>query len=339
VRAVVCEAPGALRLVERPRPEPGEGEVLLRVRRMGVCGTDLHIFQGKHPFLEYPRVMGHELSGEVAALGRGARGGRLSEGDEAFVMPYLVCGRCVACRAGKTNCCVSLQCLGVHRDGGMCEYVALPESVVLPSDGLPLREAALVEFLAIGAHAARRAEIRGGERALVVGAGPIGIATATFAKARGAEVTFLDTRADRLAFCRDALGLGDGLLAGEDTEERLADLTGGELFDLVFDATGNAAAMERSFGLVAHGGALVLVGVVRTELRFSDPELHKRELTVKASRNATAEDFAEVLDAVRAGRVDAGRLVTHTAGLADAPARFPEWISPASGVVKAVVEI
>lgn len=337
MRAVVCETPGTLRLEERPRPEPGEGEVVLRVRRMGVCGTDLHIFQGKHPFLEYPRVMGHELSGEVAAVGRGVT--RLREGTPAYVMPYLVCGRCVACRRGKTNCCVSLQCLGVHRDGGMCEYIALPEAVVFPAEGLPLREAALVEFLAIGAHAARRAEIRGGERTLVVGAGPIGIATATFARERGAEVTFLDTRADRLAFCRDALGLGQGIEAGEDAAERLADLTGGEMFDLVFDATGNAAAMERSFGWAAHGGALVLVGVVRTELRFSDPELHKRELTVRASRNATVEDFGEVLDAVRSGRVDAGRLVTHTGGLEEAVARFPEWIRPESGVVKAMVEI
>ena len=254
--AVVCDTPGVLRLVERQRPEPGPGEVVLRIRRMGVCGTDLHIFQGKHPFLEYPRVMGHELSGEVAAAGRGAG---LAEGTPVYVMPYLTCGRCIACRQGKTNCCTSLQCLGVHCDGGMAEYLALPATVVFPTDGLPLDQAALVEFLAIGAHAARRAEIRGGERTLVVGAGPIGIATALFARARGAQVTLLDPRADRLAFCRDVLGLGEGLAADADTRERLAERTGGDFFDLVFDATGNAAAMEQSFGWVAHGGTLVFV--------------------------------------------------------------------------------
>ena len=203
-------------------PNRAKQEPVLRIRRMGVCGTDLHIFQGKHPYLEYPRVMGHELSGEIAAAGTAAGWPRVMP---VYVMPYLTCGRCIACRQGKTNCCTTLQCLGVHCDGGMCDYLALPAGLVFPTDGLPLDQAALVEFLAIGAHAARRAEIRGGERTLVVGAGPIGIATALFARSRGAEMTFLDPRADRLAFCRDVLGLGDGLLADADTRERLRDLT------------------------------------------------------------------------------------------------------------------
>ena len=336
MRAVACERPGTLTLIERPRPEPGPGEVVIRVRRMGVCGTDLHIFQGKHPYLNYPRVMGHELSGEIAAAGSGTK---LKEGTPVYVMPYLTCGRCVACRAGKTNCCMSLQCLGVHCDGGMAEYLVLPESVVFPMGDLPFQDAALVEFLAIGAHAARRADIRGGERTLVVGAGPIGIATATFAKARGAQVTFLDPRADRLAFCRDALGLGDGLAADAGTAERLRDLTGGDFFDLVFDATGNTAAMEESFGWVAHGGTLVFVGVVRTDVRFSDPDFHKREATLKGSRNATIEDFREVLAAIGAGTVRAERLITHRATLEEAPERFPTWIRPETGVVKAMIEL
>ena len=334
MRAVACERPGTLTLIERPRPEPGPGEVVIRVRRMGVCGTDLHIFQGKHPYLEYPRVMGHELAGEIAAVGAGVT---LAEGTPVYVMPYLTCGRCVACRQGKTNCCTSLQCLGVHCDGGMCDWLALPADRVFPTDGLPLDQAALVEFLAIGAHAARRAEIRGGERTLVVGAGPIGIATATFANARGAQVTFLDPRADRLAFCRDVLGLGDGLAVDADTAERLRALSGGDFFDLVFDATGNTEAMEQSFGWVAHGGTLVFVGVVRTDIRFADPDFHKREATLKGSRNATIEDFQEVLAAIGAGTVRAERLITHRGTLEQAPELFPEWIRPETGVVKAMI--
>lgn len=336
MRVVICDTPGTLRLTERARPEPRDGEVVLRIRRMGVCGTDLHIFQGKHPFLEYPRVMGHELAGEVAAAGQGTR---LAEGTMVYVMPYLTCGTCIACRQGKTNCCTSLQCLGVHCDGGMCEFLALPESVVFPTNGLSVDQAALVEFLAIGAHAARRASIRGGERTLVVGAGPIGIATALFARARGAEITFLDPRADRLAFCRDVLGIGDGLQVDADTRERLSDLTRADFFDLVFDATGNAAAMEQSFGWVAHGGTLVFVGVVRTDLGFSGPDFHKRELTLKGSRNATIEDFEEVLAAIRSGSINVERLITHRAPLEEAPERFPDWIRPETRVVKAMIEI
>jgi 2-desacetyl-2-hydroxyethyl bacteriochlorophyllide A dehydrogenase len=336
MRAVRCERPGELRLIERARPEPAAGEVVIRVRRIGVCGTDLHIFQGKHPYLDYPRVMGHELAGEVAAAGAGVA---LAEGRPVYVMPYLTCGACIACRQGKTNCCTSLQCLGVHCDGGMCDYLALPADRVFPTEGLPLDQAALVEFLAIGAHAARRAEIRGGERTLVVGAGPIGIATATFARSRGAQITFLDPRADRLAFCRDVLGLGDGLPADADTGERLSELTGSDFFDVVFDATGNTAAMEQSFGWVAHGGTLVFVGVVRTDIRFSDPDFHKREMTLKGSRNATIEDFREVLAAIRSGAVRVERLITHRATLEEAPARFADWIRPETGVVKAMIEL
>ena len=336
MRAILCETPGTLRLIDRPRPEPRPDEVIVRIRRMGVCGTDLHIFQGKHPYLDYPRVMGHELAGEIAAAGNGSG---LPEGTPVYVMPYLTCGSCVACRQGKTNCCTTLQCLGVHCDGGMCDYLAMPAGLVFPTDGLPLDQAALVEFLAIGAHAARRAEIKGGERTLVVGAGPIGIAAALFARARGAQVTFLDPRADRLAFCRDVLRLGDGLVADEGTRERLAALTGGDFFDLVFDATGNTAAMEQSFGWVAHGGTLVLVGVVRTDIRFSDPDFHKREMTLKGSRNATIDDFREVLDAIRSGAIQVEKLITHRGRLEDTPARFPEWIRPETGVVKAMIEL
>lgn len=336
MRAIICDTPGSLRLVEQERPEPGPGEVVVRIRRMGVCGTDLHIFQGQQPFLEYPRVMGHELAGEIAAVGAGTR---LKEGTPVYIMPYLSCGHCVACRQGKTNCCTRIQVLGVHRDGGMCEYIALPESVVFPAEGIPLEEAALIEFLAIGAHAARRPGIRGGERTLVVGAGPIGIATAIFARARGAEITLLDGREDRLGFAAGVLGFERTMRVGEEAREQLAAATDGDFFDLVFDATGNAKAMEQSFGWVAHGGTLVFVGLVRTDLTFSDPEFHKREMTLMGSRNATGEDFEEVLDAVRSGRVQVGKLITHRGRLEEVLERFPEWIRPETGVVKAMIEI
>ena len=203
MRTVICETPGTFRIVERPVPEPEAGEVLVKIKRMGVCGTDLHIFNGKHPFLEYPRVIGHELSGEVAATGEG---GSLAAGTPVYIMPYLTCGTCIACRKGKSNCCTSMQVLGVHCDGGMTDYIVLPERIVFSADGIPLDQAALIEFLAIGAHAARRSELKGGERTLVVGAGPIGLATATFARKRGADVTLVDPRDDRLRFAADELG-------------------------------------------------------------------------------------------------------------------------------------
>lgn len=333
---VICETPGTLRALERDRPSRGEGEVLVRVKRVGVCGTDLHIFTGNQPFLQYPRVMGHELSGVVEEA---APGGRLAVGDVVYVMPYLSCGQCVACRQGKTNCCVNIQVLGVHRDGAFTEYLSLPEAFVHKAEGVTLDQAAMIEFLAIGAHAVRRGQVQAGQRVLVVGAGPIGMAAMIFARLQGAEVTALDGRQDRLDFCQRELGVARTVALGEGDEAQLAEASQNEFFDLVFDATGNARAIERGFAFVAHGGQYVLISVVRDTISFSDPEFHKRETTLLGSRNATTEDFETVLSAMRAGQVPTAALNTHRMALADVPAHFATLLDPKQGVVKAIVEI
>jgi 2-desacetyl-2-hydroxyethyl bacteriochlorophyllide A dehydrogenase len=336
MRALLCENPGKLAVVERPRPSPKEGEALVRIRRAGVCGTDLHIFEGSHPYLNYPRVIGHELSGEVVETGAGCS---IKVGQQVYVIPYLSCGACVACRRGKTNCCERIAVLGVHVDGGMADYICVPEQNLAVADGVTLDEAAMVEFLAIGAHAVRRANIQKGDRVLVVGAGPIGIGCMIFARLRGGAVTALDMRRDRLDFCREKIGVSDAIDARTNVAEEAAKITGGDFFDCVIDATGNAKAMMAGFRYVAHGGNYVLVSVVRDTINFEDPEFHKRETTLLASRNATTEDFLEVFRALRAGQVPTAALVTHRAKLEDAPDRFPSWIAPETGVIKAIIEI
>ncbi|KHK58375.1 dehydrogenase [Ralstonia sp. A12] len=331
---VVCETPGTLLAEDRPVPAVVEGEVLLRVKRVGICGTDLHIFTGNQPYLSYPRVMGHELSGIVE---QAPAGSALAKGDVVYVMPYLSCGHCVACRQGRTNCCVNIQVLGVHRDGAFTEYLSVPQAFVHRAEGVSLDQAAMVEFLAIGAHAVRRAQVRAGQRVLVVGAGPIGMAAMIFAKLRGATVTALDSRADRLAFATQQLGVDASVALGDTDETQLAALTANEFYDVVFDATGNPKAMERGLRFVAHAGTYVLISVVAANISFSDPEFHKRETTLLASRNATTEDFETVLDAMRAGHIPAA-LNTHRMALAEVPERFKTLLDPAAGVVKAIVE-
>jgi 2-desacetyl-2-hydroxyethyl bacteriochlorophyllide A dehydrogenase len=332
---VICETPGTLRAEERPMPVPGEREVLLRVKRVGVCGTDLHIFTGNQPYLNYPRVMGHELSGLVEAAPAGSR---LVRGDPVFVMPYLSCGHCIACSRGKTNCCVNIQVLGVHRDGAFAEYLSVPEAFVHKAEGITLDQAAMIEFLSIGAHAVRRGEVQGSQRVLVVGTGPIGMAALIFSVLRGATVTALDTRPERVEFCTTQLGAHAGVIIGADDEHRLAQLTGGDFFDVVFDATGNPRAMERGFKFIAHGGKYVLVSIVRDTLSFSDPEFHKREATLLASRNATMEDFETVLTAMRAGQIPTAALNTHRMALASVPTDFAQLLDPAQRAIKAIVE-
>ncbi|WP_028213812.1 zinc-binding alcohol dehydrogenase family protein [Paraburkholderia mimosarum] len=333
--SVICESPGVLRAEERDLPARGDGEVLMRVSRVGICGTDLHIFTGNQPYLQYPRVMGHELSAVVVEADPDSG---LAAGDGVYVMPYLSCGHCVACRQGKTNCCVNIQVLGVHRDGALTEYLSVPAQFVHKAQGVSLDQAAMLEFLAIGAHAVRRADVSRGQRVLVVGAGPIGMAAMIFARLRGATVVCLDTRADRLEFCKSQLGVDAAVAVGPDDVAQLASLTDGEFFDAVFDATGNIDAMNRGFALVAHGGKYTLISIVPGQVTFSDPEFHKRETTLLASRNATAADFETVLEAMRAGRIPDQALNTHRMRLDEVPDAFPRLLEPGQTVVKALVE-
>ncbi|RZJ06825.1 MAG: zinc-binding alcohol dehydrogenase family protein [Rubrivivax sp.] len=311
------------------------GEVLLRVKRVGVCGTDLHIFTGNQPYLAYPRVMGHELSGVVEEA---EPGDGLVPGDAVYVMPYLSCGECIACRQGKTNCCTRIQVLGVHRDGAFAEYVSVPRRFVGSASGITLDQAAMLEFLAIGAHAVRRGDVKPRQRVLVVGAGPIGLGVMLFAKLRGAVVTAIDGRADRLTFAQKHMGAAHVVPLGDGDEAELSRLTDAEFFDVVFDATGNRHAMERGFRFIAHGGSYVLVSIVQGELTFSDPEFHKREMTLMGSRNATLEDFETVLRAMRDGLVPDAALATHRMALSEVPTSFAKLLDPTQGVIKAIVE-
>jgi 2-desacetyl-2-hydroxyethyl bacteriochlorophyllide A dehydrogenase len=334
--SVVCRKPGELALEERPLPERKPDEVLIGIRRIGICGTDYHILEGLHPFLQYPRVMGHELSAEVLEAPKDSA---FAEGDPVLVIPYLVCGTCVACRRGKTNCCTTLQCLGVHCDGGMTERYTLPQSNLYPATGLSLDQAAMVEFLAIGAHAVRRSRLQKGDHALVVGTGPIGIGAALFAGLAGAEVSLMDRHPAILDLARSITGFRSKILADDRAGERIAEVTNGENFDVVFDATGSAKAMERSFDFAASGGTYVLVGVVKDQIGFSDPEFHRRELTLHASRNATREDFDTVVAAMRSGRIPTDRLNTHACTLDELPEKMPGWAHDRVGVVKAMVRL
>jgi len=332
---VLCETPGKLVAEQRPRPLRQPGEVLLRVRRVGVCGTDLHIFTGNQPYLAYPRVMGHELSGVVEEADPECG---VAPGDAVYVMPYLSCGRCIACRQGKTNCCTAIQVLGVHRDGAMTELLAVPAAFVHKAEGITLDEAAMLEFLAIGAHAVDRGSVAAGQRVLVAGAGPIGLAVMLFAALRGARVVALDSRRDRLAVASAHLCIEAAVEVGPDDAKELARLSDGDLFDVVFDATGNPGAMERGFRFIAHGGRYVLVSIVQGNITFSDPEFHKREATLLSSRNATTSDFETVLAAMRAGDVPVSALATHRMQLADVPRDFAGLLDPGQHVIKAIVE-
>jgi 2-desacetyl-2-hydroxyethyl bacteriochlorophyllide A dehydrogenase len=337
MKGIVCEEVEKFALVEMPEPAPTTGEAIIRVRRIGICGTDLHAFKGNQPFFTYPRILGHELAGIIEQVGPNYAD--LREGDQVSVMPYLHCGTCIACRNGKTNCCTNMKVLGVHIDGGMREKVSIPVTHLIKTDGLTLDQTAVLEPLAIGAHAVRRSGLRQGETALVIGGGPIGLGVMAFAKLAGANVIVMDINEERLAFSRSWAGVHQTVNALNRPKEQLAELTEGEYPTVVFDATGNVKSMTDSFGMVAHGGTLVFVGLIKADIAFHDPEFHKRELTLMGSRNATREDFDTVLEAVRGGGIDVERYITHRSSLDGMIGQFESWLKPESKVIKAMVEL
>lgn len=327
--AGTCVEPGRFELREVAAPQAApDCWALVDICAVGICGTDYHIYAGEHPFLEYPRVIGHELSGRLVDAAGGLEAGAL-----VVINPYIACGTCRACKRGKPNCCAAIGVLGVHRDGGLCARVAVPVGNVYPAGGLSEIQAAMVEFLAIGAHAVARSGIRSGDRVLVTGAGPIGLGTAIFARLEGAEVHLLDLSARRLELAQAKFGFDR--LHTDSRSVLEGDLADG--FDAVFDATGNAKAMEAGFRLLAHGSTYVLISVVKGSISFEDAEFHKREARIIGSRNAVRSDFERVMEAIRDGSFDTDALLSAEVALADLPARFAALASDREELIKAIV--
>jgi 2-desacetyl-2-hydroxyethyl bacteriochlorophyllide A dehydrogenase len=333
MKAISCAAPGRLEIVEVAPPELRPGWVRVGIRQIGICGTDYHILEGNFPYFEYPRIIGHELSGTVLDA-NGATG--LSEGEAVVINPYLNCGECPACREGKTNCCETLKVIGVHADGGMAEEIVMPAGNLYPAAGLSLRDAAMVEFLAIGAHAVRRTAIRPGARVLVVGSGPIGLGVAYFARIAGGQVTVLDAAPDKIETTR---ALGFETFAVADLEGEAFNTAKRSGFDAVFDATGSIKAMNTSILHCRNGADYTLVGVIKGDLVWPDSEVHRRELTIRAARNATREDFDHVMDSIRQGLVPTDSLATHATSFDRVPADMPKWAHDRTGLIKAIVTL
>ena len=331
---ITLDTPGQFSAADRPPPRPAAGEALVRVHRIGVCGTDLHAFAGRQPFFTYPRVLGHELGVEV--INPGTESGGLKRGDRCSVEPYLNCGECIACKSGKPNCCTDLKVLGVHVDGGMQPLITIPTHKLHRSDKLTYDQLALVETLGIGAHAVERADIRPGEFVLVIGAGPIGLSAIQFVQVRGAALAVMDVSESRLAFCR-SLGVQHTLKPGPDTAGDLRAI-GGDLPTVVIDATGNPKSMAASFNLPAHGGRIVFVGLFQGDVNFNDPNFHRRELTLLASRNSLPTTFRKIISEIEAGRIDTTPWITHRFELAETPERFPE-IAGNLDVIKTIITV
>ncbi len=339
MHTLILQEPGKFTTAQTEAPAtPGADEALVRVHRIGVCGTDLHAFAGRQPFFTYPRILGHELGVEVLAVGENVA--NVNPGDRCAVEPYLSCGHCIACRQNKPNCCRTLEVLGVHTDGGHRSRIVVPAAKLHPSEKLSFDQLALVETLGIGAHAVGRAKLIQGENVAVIGAGPIGLAVMQFARAAGARVIAVDVSESRLAFCQERIGV-DAVVDARKGEvaAQLEKLTNGDLPTAVFDATGNVNSMNAAFEFPAPGGRLIFVGLVQADVTFHDPHFHKRELTVLSSRNALPTEFTQIIHQIENGEVDTGPWITHRAKLREVIDQFESWTKPDTGVIKAMIEV
>jgi 2-desacetyl-2-hydroxyethyl bacteriochlorophyllide A dehydrogenase len=337
MKTLVCKKPGEFEYATGEKPELTKGQAIIKIKRIGICGTDLHAFEGTQPYFEYPRILGHELSGELIAVD-GAPGFQI--GEAVTFIPYFYCGKCIACQKGKPNACVNIKVCGVHQHGGMVEYLSVPSYSLIHGDGLSFDALALVEPLAIGAHGVRRAGLTKGEFVLVIGAGPIGLGTMEFARIAGGKVIALDINNDRLRFCKDRLKVEHTINAlDSDVVQQLMAITHGDMPTVVIDATGNLKAINNAFQYMAHGSRYVLIGLQKGEINFSHPEFHKREATLMSSRNATREDFEHVIACMKSKEVDPTTYITHRVLFNQVKDEFEGWLNPANGVIKAMVEM
>lgn len=337
MKALTCIKPGVFEYTTSERPPLAKGMAVIKIRRIGICGTDLHAYEGTQPYFSYPRILGHELSGELIDAG-GAPG--FSPGEKVTLIPYFECGDCIACRMGKPNCCAQMKVFGVHIDGGMMEYISVPSAALVHGEGLDFDELALVEPLAIGAHGVYRANVTNGEFVLITGAGPIGLGAMEFARIAGGRVIALDLNPLRLRFCKEKLGVEHTVNAlDSDVFEQLQEITNGDMPTVVIDATGSLKAIHSAFRYLAHGGRYVLIGLQKGDISFSHPEFHKREATLMSSRNATREDFGQVIRCLTARDINPATYITHRVSFDQVKDEFENWLKPEYGVIKAIVEL
>ena len=340
MKAIELSQPKRFTQIDVNEPgKPAAGQALVRTHRIGICGTDYSGYLGKMPFFSYPRIPGHELGVEVLEVGEGVT--NIKPGDKCSIEPYMNCGNCYACRKGSSNCCESLKVIGVMEDGGMRERFLVRAEKLHPSEKLTYEQLALVETLAIGCHATDRGAPKEGEHVLIIGAGPIGLATLEFTRLTGATVTVMDMVESRLQFCKDTYGVAHTVqFKGDGSEmDQIKEITGGDRYSVVTDATGNNRSMSNAMSYVAHTGDLVFVGITTQEVSFLHPTLHKPEMSIKASRNAVPSDFTRIISLIEDGTINTDPWITHRTTFDDMIDEFEGFTKPETGVIKAIVEV
>lgn len=308
MKAIVIPNPNEIEIREIDMPQVKEGEALLKVRYVGICGADVASFTGNQPFTTYPRIPGHEFSAEIVEIPENDKG--LKAGDIVTCNPYFNCGGCYSCERGFVNCCTDNQTMGVQRDGAFCEYISMPVERIYAGKGLSAEELALIEPFSISQHAISRCEIKENDNVLVIGAGPIGLFALLAAKAKCKNVVVADILDNRLELAKEYGATEVINTKKQSLEEFTNEFTGGKGFDVCIEACGAPETFLGCIDSCAFAGNIVLIGNGKRETSFVHSILLKKELNVYGSRNALKDDFINNIDLVANGKADVMKMVS-----------------------------
>ncbi len=336
-RSIRINAPGQVEIIRTEVPVPGKNEALLKVLYGGICGSDLGSYRGTFAYFDYPRIPGHEFSAEIMEIDEDNKAG-LKKGMVVTCNPYYNCGKCYSCQRGLVNCCEHNETMGCQRDGAFREYVVMPLERIYPGKGLSARTLALIEPFCISYHGVKRADIKAGDKVLVIGAGTIGILAATAAREQGGEITICDVArgkldlAGKFGFTRSILNENN-----ENFMEQVREATGGNGFDVVIEAVGLPSTFENCIEAAAFGGKIVLIGVGKETLDFNFTMIQKKELNIYGSRNAKKEDFIQLIDMIKSHGIDLEKVVTDEYTLDEAVQAFGEFSGHSGKMLKVLI--
>ena len=338
MQALFIDAVGQTHLGPIDEPAPGPGEIVVAIRHVGLCGSDLNTFRGLNPLVQLPRIPGHEIGGEILSVGDGVPAG-YTVGAPVTILPYTSCGTCSSCRKGRTNACRFNRTLGVQQDGGLKERLTLPFEKVIVNDRLAPRHLALIEPLSVGFHAVERGRVTAEDKVLVLGCGMIGMGALIGAVQKGAEVTVLDIADDKLALARTLGAAASINPAQEDAKAAVSRLTGDDGFDVVIEAVGLPETFTQAVDFACFAGRVVYIGYCKAPVSYQTQLFNLKELDIFGSRNATAVDFAAVAECLEAMGDDADKLISNTFAFTDAADALPYWDANRGSVLKIVVEL
>ena len=338
MKAIQIPEPGVVRITEINKPEPAENEVLIRVRYVGFCGSDLSTYRGKNPMVQYPRIPGHEISGIIEAVGTEAKGG-LKTGDHATVVPYTNCGQCPSCKRGRHYACQFNQTLGVQRDGAMTEYIAVPWEKVIKAESLSETELAMVEPLTVGFHAVDRGRVTDSDTVMVMGCGMIGAGAIIRASLRGATVIAVDIDPYKLDLAR-SIGATHVINSMQKIlHDELQAITDGQGPDVVIEAAGNPVTYRAAIDEVAFTGRVVCIGYAASEVSFATKLFVQKELDIMGSRNATAEDFRAVISYLQKGTFPLEEMISARIAKDNVSEIIQKWSDDPGKFMKILLEL